>query len=109
MLVILVVSTHTTRRGCSLELQAVSPFPSLSPTSIHPTARITAMGQTRNSDGKFSTFSGSEEGRVATSWLCFPNAEMYRNDLPQRRLRPIFPRTCGVSPDGKREESNDME
>ena len=32
MLVILVVSIHTTRLDCSLELRVVSPFPSLSPT-----------------------------------------------------------------------------
>jgi hypothetical protein len=31
------------------------------------------------------------------------------NDLPRRELRQIFPRTCGVSPEGKREDSNDME
>jgi len=39
----------------------------------------------------------------------FPNAEMDRNDLPRRSLRQIFPRTWEVSPEGKREGSNDME
>jgi hypothetical protein len=94
------------------------------PASIHPTAGITAMGQTRNRPS--FTVSVAVPSVVDVTANSRPSAGMKKGVWPRPRyasrtwknvserlaaalVAADIPRTCGVSPEGKREESNDME